>query len=62
MGVAVPTTRDGELLEHPAVQAWRRARPGTPPPRAVELVKRKLKSEVWRLMPGGDSAPLIAKL
>ena len=58
--VAAHTTRS-ELLDHPAVNAWRRLRPGAAPPHAVELVKRKLKSEVWRLMGAADGAPLIAK-
>ena len=36
-------------------------RPGDATPRAVELVKRKIKSEVWRLVGAAGGAPLIAK-
>ncbi len=62
MREAAACTERTELLDHPAVQAWRRVRPGDATPRAVELVKRKLKSEVWRLVGAGSGATLIAKL
>jgi hypothetical protein len=51
----------GEVLDHPAVQAWRRVRPRAAAPRAVELVKRTNKSEVWRLAGTAGGASLIAK-
>jgi hypothetical protein len=58
---AAPITASEERLGHPAVQAWHRVRPRAAAPRAVELVRRKRKSEVWRLTGAAGGAPLIAK-
>jgi hypothetical protein len=58
---AAPITASEERLDHPAVQAWHRVRPREAAPRALELVKRKRKSEVWRLVGAAGGAPLIAK-
>jgi hypothetical protein len=58
---AASSTAREELLDHPVVQAWHRVRPHDAAPRAVELVKRKIKSEVWRLVGAAGGAPLIAK-
>jgi hypothetical protein len=58
-----------ELREHPAVRAWRRARPDASPPVRVERLSKervngaaaKRRTGVFRLYNGPDVAPTIAK-
>lgn len=50
-----------ELHDHPAVRAWRQARPDGSPPRLVETVRKSRSRATFRLHHHDDDVPTIAK-
>ena len=53
----------GNLAWHPAAVAWRAVAPTAPSPEAIELLRRRNGTAVYRLVGAGPTgAPIIARL
>ncbi|HZM71262.1 MAG TPA: aminoglycoside phosphotransferase family protein [Candidatus Cryosericum sp.] len=49
------------LIDHPSVRAWQCLAPGSPVPRAIEVLRISAKSAVYRLHGATEGSTLVAK-